>query len=65
MRKYISVILAFAMMVQLAACGNADVGSSLADEPGHGKWVDSDLKGSVKADDVIRLQDDFAAAGTG
>ena len=62
MRKYISVILAFAMMVQLAACGNADVGSSLADEPGHGKWVDSDLKGSVKADDVIRLQDDFAAA---
>ena len=61
-RRATAVILAFAMLLQLTACGSSDGTSGLTDEPGHGKWVDSDLKGSVKADDVIRLQDDFAAA---
>ncbi len=62
MKKRISVILALAIIVQLVACGDADVKGRLSDEPGGGKWVDSDLKGAVKAENVIRLQDDFAAA---
>ncbi len=53
--------MAVAMMIQLTACGSANSGG-LADEPGYGKWVDSDIKGYVKAEDEIRLQDDFAAA---
>ncbi len=61
-RQMTVIILVFAMLLQLTACGSADTNSSLMDEPGHGKWIDSDLKGSVKADDTIRLQDDFAAA---
>lgn len=61
-RQMTAMILVFILLLELTACGNADNGGSLADEPGHGKWIDSDLKGSVKADDLIRLQDDFAAA---
>ena len=60
--KMTALILVFVMLIQLTACGGADAKGSLADEPGHGKWIDSDLMGSVKADDVIRPQDDFAAA---
>ena len=46
------------MALVLSSCGNA----SAKDEPGYGKWRNSDLVGSLKADEEIRLQDDFAAA---
>ena len=61
-RRMTAIVLVLTMLIQLTACGGADSSSGLADEPGYGKWVDSDLKGSVNADDVIRLQDDFAAS---
>lgn len=61
-RQMTVMILVFAMLLQLTACGGGDSSGGLADEPGHGKWIDSDIKGYVKADDTIRLQDDFAAA---
>ena len=62
-RQMTVLLLVLVMLFQLTACSSADNGGgSLADEPGGGKWIDSDLKGSVKADDEIRLQDDFAAA---
>ena len=62
-RQMTVLLLVLVMLFQLTACSSADNGGgSLADEPGHGKWIDSDIKGSVKADDEIRLQDDFAAA---
>ena len=57
-----ALVLSFAMLIQLTACGSDNSGGGLIDEPGHGKWVDSDIKGYVKAEDEIRLQDDFAAA---
>ena len=61
-RRMTAIVLVLTMLIQLTACGGADSSSGLADEPGYGKWVDSDLKGSVSTDDVIRLQDDFAAS---
>ena len=57
-----ALVLSFAMLIQLTACGSDNSGGGLIDEPGHGKWVDSDIKGYVKVEDEIRLQDDFAAA---
>ena len=60
--KTMAVMLAIAMACQVSACGGAKISEGLSDEPGHGKWVDSDVKGTVKAEDEIRLQDDFAAA---
>ncbi|MBR1523302.1 MAG: M13 family metallopeptidase [Lachnospiraceae bacterium] len=56
--KVIAIVIA--AVVSLAGCGTAE--GNLSDVPGCGKWVDSDVKGTVKADDVIRLQDDYAAA---
>ena len=61
-RRMTAAVLVSVMLLQLSACAGSDTQGGLADEPGHGKWIDSDLIGSVKADDVIRLQDDFAAA---
>ena len=55
-RKMIAVNMA-ALLCFLSACSAPG-----SDEPGHGKWRDSDLTGSVSADDEIRLQDDFVAA---
>lgn len=48
------------MAASLISCGSA--GAGLSAEPGGGKWVDSDVAGYVRAEDEIRLQDDFAAA---
>lgn len=47
----------------LTGCGSGgDKTAGNNSDPGHGLWVDSDVEGSVKAEDNIRLQDDFAAA---
>ena len=61
-KKTVSVIMTITMLFQISACGSIDVSENLSDQPGHGKWVDSDLIGSVSKEDDIRLQDDFAAA---
>ena len=57
MKKRLLCAIALMALV-LSSCGNA----SAKDEPGYGKWRNSDLVGSIKADEEIRLQDDFAAA---
>ena len=61
-RRLAALSLAITMTLLITSCGNGELSDKLSDEPGHGKWVDSDLRGAVKADDEIRLQDDFAAA---
>ena len=58
-RKYVTITLILTILCSLAGCGK---NGNLNDEPGRGKWVDSDIYGSVKAEDEIRLVDDFAAA---
>ena len=60
--KALAVMMVIAMAGQIISCGSSTISEGLSDEPGHGKWVDSDLKGAVRAEDSIRLQDDFAAA---
>ena len=60
--KLMAATLIITLAGQITACGSTQLGDKFSDEPGYGKWVDSDLRGAVKADDVIRLQDDFAAA---
>ena len=60
--KLMATTLIITLAGQITACGSTQLGDKFSDEPGYGKWVDSDLRGAVKADDVIRLQDDFAAA---
>ena len=67
-----AVFLAAFLALETGACGSggmsADnsgetVGSEdISGSPGGGKWVDSDVIGTVKPEDDIRLQDDFAAA---
>lgn len=52
--------LAAVVACTLFGCGKQDTG--LSNEPGGGKWVDSDVDGFVTASDVIRPQDDFAAS---
>ena len=47
-------------VLSVTGCGGDDAG--LKDEPGGGKWVDSDISGKVTESDAIRLQDDYAAA---
>ena len=59
MRRITATVLACIMTVSVSACGYAGTDSSA---PGGGRWVDSDVTGQVKAEDVIRPQDDFAAA---
>lgn len=73
-RKTTSVILLTALALMSSGCGNQDSNansdissqeegnSDLSGVPGGGKWVDSDVLGMVKAEDSIRIQDDFAAA---
>lgn len=62
-KKATAIILTASLMLVSTGCGN-NVGEStdLSGTPGGGKWVDSDIIGAVKAEDDIRLQDDFAAA---
>ena len=59
-KKKATLFLSVLMAISLCGCtaGSPDLSAA----PGGGKWVDSDVEGYVKADDNIRLQDDFAAA---
>ena len=70
-RKTASVILLAALTLMSSGCGSKENSDLLSQEegsldlsgvPGGGKWVDSDVFGMVRAEDNIRLQDDFAAA---
>ena len=63
----LSVIMAFV----IAGCGAGAAGEgdskqeeimNLIKDATKPKWVDSDISGSIKPEDEIRLQDDFAAA---
>ena len=58
MKCYPAFTLAFALMLALSGCS----GAVLDDGPGQGKWRNSNITGSVQAEETIRLQDDFAAA---
>ncbi|MBQ6928522.1 MAG: M13 family metallopeptidase [Oscillospiraceae bacterium] len=61
MRKRLTaLLLALVMIAALTACDPEELASKI--DPSKRNWVDSDLIGAVKADDEIRLQDDFAAA---
>lgn len=60
-KKLTAMILSVGIMISsFAGCGALE--ENLSDVPGKGKWVDSDVTGTVKAEDVIRLQDDYAAS---
>lgn len=71
-KRMTAVFLAAFLALETGACGSggmsADnsgetVGSEdISGSPGGGKWVDSDVIGTVKPEDDIRIQDDFAAA---
>ena len=73
-RKTTAVILTATLVVISAGCGkggnaaesylsNEDgSGSVPSGIPGGGKWVDSDVVFTVRSEDNIRFQDDFAAA---
>ena len=52
------IALTCALFLTLTGCGS----SVVPDGPGQGKWRNSNITGSVTADEPIRLQDDFAAA---
>lgn len=56
-RKAVSILCLITLL--LTSCGNGVVAT---DQPGNGKWVVSDINGTVKESDEIRLEDDFAAA---
>ncbi len=59
-KKIAALLLSVLMAASL--CGCTAGGPDLSAAPGGGRWVDSDVKGYVKAQDTTRLQDDFAAA---
>ncbi len=59
-KKKVICLYVCAAVIAVSVCGCGR--SKAAEIPGHGYWVDSDIKGAVKAEDDIRLQDDFAAA---
>ncbi len=62
--KVLAALLATGAMLT-CACGSDTSGISsvqLDSSPGHGKWIDSDIKGNITADYNTRVQDDFAAA---
>ena len=62
-KRVLSSIFAILLALTVTACSGVEALQSLA---GNGnKWVDSDLTGSVSADEKIREQDDFAAAVNG
>ncbi len=61
-KKATAAILAASLMLISTGCENDGGSTDLSGTPGGGKWVDSDIVGAVKAEDNIRLQDDFAAA---
>lgn len=73
-RKTIAVILTAALVLISAGCGKGGnaAESALSNEDGSGsvpsgipeggKWVDSDVVFTVRSEDNIRFQDDFAAA---
>lgn len=54
--KFLTMACAIALV--FSGCG----GTALSGEPGQGKWRNSNITGSVTAEETIRLQDDFAAA---
>lgn len=60
LRTVTATVLAAVTVVSMAACGSES--GSLSGAPGGGKWVDSDVVGTVTESSEIRLQDDFAAA---
>lgn len=60
LRSVTAAILAAVTAISLTACGSGS--GDLSGAPGGGKWVDSDVVGTVTESSEIRLQDDFAAA---
>ena len=59
-KRLFSFVCAILLALTVTACSGVEALQSLA---GNGnKWVDSDVTGSVSADEKIREQDDFAAA---
>ena len=58
-KKLVGVLLASAIMLQSVGCGSEMLGG---DQPGHGKWINSNLPENASKCAEIRLQDDFAAA---
>ena len=62
-KKWVSALCTVLLCIGLTACSSESVLSTLPGSPG--KWVDSDLIGSIGKDDQIREQDDFAAAVNG
>ena len=64
-RPKVTVILSAVLALILTACSAGSAGGEAGSSAKillSGAWVDSDLIGSVSADQEIRLQDDFAAA---
>ncbi len=57
-KKIYRAVTAAGMALVLTACS----GGAHTDQPGGGKWQNSDITGNIKDSDDIRLQDDFAAA---
>ena len=58
-RKLTGLFLATALLLSAAGCGSAGAGG---DQPGHGKWINSNLPDNASLCAEQRLQDDFAAA---
>ena len=62
-KRIVSSICAILLAMTVSACSGVEALQSLT---GSGnKWVNSDLTGSVSADEKIREQDDFAATVNG
>ena len=58
-KKLTGLFLASALMLSAAGCGSGGAGG---DQPGHGKWINSDLPDNAGLCAEQQLQDDFAAA---
>ena len=58
-KKLTGLFLVSALLLSAAGCGSAGAGG---DQPGHGKWINSNLPDNASLCAEQRLQDDFAAA---
>jgi len=58
-KKLTGLVLASALLLSAAGCGSGAAGG---DQPGHGKWINSNLPDNATLCADQRLEDDFAAA---